>query len=153
MRVQHHVVCLLAISAGDPKFMEALDEGLDTLKNGSRTVVLFDAHSVPWLRMHPRRENKTLLHDAEITGEPRETLAKRLGVPLASAPRNYFEYVQYLANAGAKVVVNRSAMLQFGLKDEEIHPIAARFSLAQVETLFDESDYCSVVGEVTKRKQ
>jgi hypothetical protein len=153
IRVQHHVVCLLAISAGDPKFMEALDEGVDTLKNGSRTVVLFDAHSVPWLRVHPLRENKTLLHDAEITGEPREALAKRLGVSLASAPRNYFEYVQYLANAGAKVVVNRTAMLQFGLKDEEIHPIAARFSLAQVETLFDESDYCSVVGEVTKVKR
>ncbi len=103
--------------------------------------------------MHPRRENKTLLHDTEITGEPRAELAKRLGVSLSRAPRNYFEYVQYLANAGAKVVVNRTAMMQFGLKDEEIHPIAARVSLAQVEILFDESDYCSVVGEVTKLKQ
>jgi hypothetical protein len=153
IRVQHHVVCLLAISAGDPRFMEALDEGVNTLRGGAKTVVLFDAQSVPWLRVHPRRENKTLLHDAEITGEPREALAKRLGVPVANAPRNYFEYVQYLANAGAKVVVNRTAMLQFGLKDEEIHPIAARFSLAQVEILFDESDYCSVVGEVTKVRQ
>jgi len=151
--VQHHVVCLLAISAGDPQFMEALDEGANTLRDGARTVVLFDAHSVPWLRVHPLRENKTLLHDAEITAEPREALAKRLGVSLASAPRNYFEYVQYLASAGAKVVVNRDAMLQFGLKDEEIHPIAARFSLAQVEILFDESDYCSVVGEVSKVRQ
>jgi hypothetical protein len=133
--------------------MEALDEGIDSIRNGSRTVVLFDAHSVPWLRVHPRRENKTLLHDAEVTGEPREALAKRLGVSLSSAPRNYFEYVQFLANAGAKVVVNRDAMQQFGLQDEEIHPIAARFSLAQVETLFDESDYCSVVGDATKLKQ
>ncbi len=153
IRVRHHVVCLLAISTGDPRFMEALDEGVNTLRDGAGTVVLFDAQSVPWLRVHPSRENKTLLHDAEISGEPREALAKRLGISLASAPRNYFEYVQYLAHAGAKVVVNRTAMLQFGLKDEEIHPIAARFSLAQVETLFDESDYCSVVGEVTKVRQ
>ena len=151
--VQHHIVCLLAISAGDPQFMEALDEGVNTLRGGAKTVVLFDAQSVPWLRVHPRRENRTLLHDAEITGEAREALAKRLGVSVANAPRNYFEYVQYLSNAGAKVVVNRTAMLQFGLKDEEIHPIAARFSLAQVEILFDESDYCSVVGEVTKVRQ
>ena len=149
---RHHVVCLLAIRAGDPKFMEAMDEGLNTLRGGSRPVLLFDAYSVPWLRVHPRRENKTLLHDAEIAGEPREALAKRLGVSSASAPRNYFEYVQYLADAGAKVVVNRDAMHQFGLKDEEIHPIAARYSLAQVETLFDESDYCSVVGEAPRLK-
>jgi hypothetical protein len=146
------VVCLLAIHAGDPQLMEALNEGVDSLRSGSRTVVLFDASSVPWLRVHPLRENKTLLHDVEIAGEPREALAKRLGVSLSSAPRNYFEYVQYLANAGAKVVVNRDAMLQFGLKDEEIHPIASRFSLAQVETLFDESDYCSVVGDISKLK-
>lgn len=152
IKVQHHVVCLLSISPGDPQFMDALDEGMNTLKNGSRTVVLFDANSVPWLRIHPLRENKTLLHDAEITGERREALAKRLGVSFASAPRNYFEYVQYLANAGAKVVVNRTAMLQFGLTDEEIHPVAARISLAQVEALFDESDYCSVVGDVPKLK-
>lgn len=149
---QHHVVCLLAIRAGDPQFMEALDEGLDSVRNGSRTVILFDAHSVPWLRVHPRRENKTLLHDVEIEDGPRKALAERLGVPLASAPRNYFEYVQYLASAGAKVLVNRDAMQQFGLKDEEIHPIAARLSLAQVETLFDESDYCSVVGDVVQTR-
>lgn len=151
LKVQHHVVCFLAIDAHDPKLMEALDEGVNTLRGGSKTVVLFDAQSVPWLRVHPGRENKTLLHDAEIEDQLRVQLAKRLGVPLSKAPRNYFEYVQYLANAGAKVVVNRDAMLQFGLKDDEIHPIAARLPLAQVETIFDESDYCSVVGDPPRK--
>jgi intracellular sulfur oxidation DsrE/DsrF family protein len=130
--------------------MEALDGGVSSLQEGHEVVVLFDGNSVPALRMHLKREKKTLLHDSRITGQERQALAERLKVSLTDAPSNYFEYVQYLAKAGAKVFVNRNGVKQFGLAEEEIHPIATLVTTGQISDILDQSDFCYTVGAVAR---
>ena len=145
-RRERHAVHLVTIKPQDRKFMEALDGAVLSLKDGHETVILFDGNSVTWLRVHMQRQKKTLLHDAEIAGQEHQALAERLGVSLSDAPRNYLEYVQHLAKAGAKVVANRNAIRQYGLAEHEIHPVATLISVEQISDILDRSDLCFTVG-------
>lgn len=147
---RHTVHLVGAIVRDDKKFMEALDGGVSSLQEGHEVVVLFDGNSVPALRMHLKREKKTLLHDSGITGQERQALAERLKVSLTDAPSNYFEYVQYLAKAGARVFANRNGVKQFGLAEEEIHPIATLVTTGQISDILDQSDFCYTVGAVAR---
>ncbi len=143
---ERHAVHFIIFRPQDRKFLEALDGAVASLKDGHEAVILFDGNSVTSLRMHMRRDRKTLLHDAPI-GEPdRQVLAGQLGVPAADVPRNYLEYVQHLAKAGAKVFANRDAIRQYGLAEAEIHPVATLISVGQISEILDQTDFCFTVG-------
>ena len=128
-----------AVVPNDPKLSEILDEAADALKAGDQVAILFDDQSIGALRISAQ---KTGLEAAPFTDRQRSILAKRLGVPKSAAPRNQLEYIQHLANAGAEVLVNANAMRVFGLSDAEIHPIAKRVSVGQMEQIVDDSDAC-----------
>jgi hypothetical protein len=130
---------ITAVAPDDPKLNEILDEAAAALKAGDRVEILFDAQSVGALRM---KAHKAALEEAPFTNSERRIAARRLGVPLSAAPRNQFEYIQRLAKAGAKVLVNANAVHAFGLADEEIHPIAKRIEVTEMEKIVDESDAC-----------
>lgn len=135
-----------AVRPQDPKLTEMLDEAAASLNAGDEVVILFDGQSAGSLRMSVRREKKTPLEAAEFAGPERQALAERLGVPYSAAPRNHLEYIQHLAQAGAKVFVNRDAIRLYGLAEEEIHPVATPISLRQMAELLDESDLCYTYG-------
>lgn len=128
-----------AVAPNDSKLNELLDEAAAALKAGDRVEILFDAQSVGALRMNA---NRTPLEDAPFTDAQRLAAAKRLGVPRSAAPRNQLEYVQLLAKAGATVLVNENAIHAFGLDDGEIHPIAKRIPVEDMEKIVDDSDAC-----------
>lgn len=128
-----------AVMPNDSKLNEMLDEAADSLKAGDEVTILFDAQSVGALRSSAQ---KTPLEGAEFTSKQRSALASRLGVAKSAAPRNQFEYVQQLAKAGAKVLVNSNAIRALGLADGEIHAIAKRVSVGEMEKIVDESDAC-----------
>jgi len=128
-----------AVTPNDPKLTEILDEAADALKAGDEVAILFDDQSVGALRISAR---KTGLEATPFTDKQRSLLAKRLGVPKSAAPRNHLEYIQQLANAGAEVMVNANAIRAFGLADGEIHPIAKRVSVGDMEKVVDDSDAC-----------
>lgn len=126
----------------DPKLSETLDGAVTSLQEGHEVVILFDGKSVTALRMHLNKDKKTPLEEAEIAGQEGQDLAGRLGVSASQAPRNLLEYVQHLAKAGANVFVNRNAVRLYGLRDEEIHPIARPISMRQMAEILDEADLC-----------
>lgn len=128
-----------AIRPNDPLLNDMLDEALDALKAGDEVVILFDAQSVGALRTAGK---KTPLESDAFTLKQRGKLAKRFADSGVAAPRNQLEYIERLANAGAKVLVNRNAIRALGLSDTEIHPIAQRISVGEMEKLVDESDAC-----------
>lgn len=130
----------------DPKFIETLDGAVASLQEGHEVMILFDGKSVTWLRMHRNNGNTTLLEEADIAGQERQALAERLGIPPSRGPRNYFEYVEHLARAGAKVFVNRNAVRLYGLLEEEIHPMARPISARQMAEIVDASDLCYTYG-------
>jgi hypothetical protein len=136
----HKAVHLVsAVMPNDSKLNDILDEAAVSLKAGDEVAILFDAQSVGALRTH---KQKTLLENVEFTSKQRSDLAQRLGVSPSAAPRNQFEYIQYLANAGAKVLVNENAIRALGLTDGEIHPMAKRVSVGDMEKVVDDSDAC-----------
>lgn len=142
-----HTIHLVNVSLPrDPDLTEALNGVVASLEEGQETVILFDGSSPALLRMHAHREKRTLLHDIEIAGPERQSVADHLGVALADAPRNYFDYVQRLAKSGVRVVANRDSMRRLGLTEEEIHPIATLVSAGQVSDILDQSDFCDTVG-------
>jgi len=128
-----------AVRPNDPTLNEMLGEAADALKAGDEVVILFDGQSVGALRTSA---SKTPLESAAFAPKQRTALAKRLAISEAAAPLNQFEYIQRLQKAGAKVLVNRNAIRALGLSDAEIHPIAKRISLDEMEQLVDESDAC-----------
>ena len=128
-----------AVAPNDAKLNDILDEAAAALKAGDEVQILFDAQSVGALRMNA---HKTPLEDAPFTSAQRRAAAKRLGVPQSAAPRNQFEYIQLLARAGATVLVNENAVHAFGLTDDEIHPIAKRVPVQDMEKVVDDSDAC-----------
>ncbi len=136
----HKAVHLVsAVMPNDSKLNDILDEAARSLKAGDEVAILFDGQSVGALRTHAR---KTPLEGIEFTGKQRSTLARRLGISQSAAPRNQFEYIQRLASAGAKVLVNGNAIRALGLADGEIHPIAKRVSVGEMEKVVDDSDAC-----------
>jgi hypothetical protein len=128
-----------AVAPNDPKLTQILDEAASSLKAGDDVEILFDAQSVGALRMSGR---KAALEDAPFTARQQRAAAKRLGIPQSDAPHNQFEYIQKLAKAGAKVLVNENAIHAFGLADDEIHPVARRVPVEDMEKIVDESDAC-----------
>ncbi len=128
-----------AVMPNDVKLNDILDEASDSLRAGDEVVILFDGPSVGALRVNMQ---KTPLEDAPFTSRQLRTVARRLGVPQSAAPRNQFEYIQQLAKAGAKVLVNANAIRAFGLADDEIHPLAKRIAVEEMEKMVDESDAC-----------
>ena len=130
---------MTAVAPNDTKLNEILDEAAAALKAGDVVKILFDAQSVGALRMNAQ---KTPLQDAPFTDAQRRAAARRLGVPQSAAPRNQLDYIQLLAKAGAKVLVNENAVHAFGLADDEIHPIAKRVSVEDMERIVDDSDAC-----------
>lgn len=128
-----------AVAPNDSKLNEILDEAAASLKAGDEVKILFDAQSVGALRMNA---HKTPLEDAPFTNAQRRAAARRLGVPESAAPRNQLDYIQLLAKAGAKVLVNENAVQAFGLADGEIHPIAKRVPVEDMEKIVDDSDAC-----------
>jgi hypothetical protein len=128
-----------AVRPNDAKLNELLDEAAAALKAGDEVSILFDGQSVGALRTGAQ---KTLLESAELSRKQRSTVARRLGASPSTAPRNQLEYIQQLANAGAKVLVNVNAIRALGLADGEIHPIAKRVSVGEMEKIVDESDAC-----------
>ncbi len=136
----HKAVHLVsAVMPNDSKLNDLLDEAAASLKEGDEVAILFDGQSVGALRTHAQ---KTPLEGIEFTSKQRSTLARRLGISQSSAPRNQFQYIRHLANAGAKVLVNGNAIRALGLADGEIHPIAKRVSVGEMETIVEESDAC-----------
>jgi hypothetical protein len=138
-KVRKAVHLISAVIPNDAKLNEILAEAADALKAGDEVSILFDGQSVGALRTHAQ---KTPLESAELTRKQRSTLAKRLGASPSTAPRNQLEYIQQLANAGAKVLVNVNAIRALGLADAEIHPIAKRVSVVEMAKIVDESDAC-----------
>ena len=130
---------MTAVAPNDTKLNEILDEAAAALEAGDEVKILFDAQSVGALRMNAQ---KTPLQDAPFTDAQRRAAARRLGVPQSAAPRNQLDYIQLLAKAGAKVLVNENAVHAFGLADDEIHPIAKRVSVEDMERIVDDSDAC-----------
>lgn len=134
------------VKNGDSALSDTLDGAITSLQAGHEVVILFDARSVTSLRMNPRKGNGSPLEETKFPEGERQTLANRLGVGLSEAPRNYLEYVQHLAKAGAKVFVNRNAIRLYGLTEEEIHPVAKPISTRQMAELLDEADLCYTYG-------
>lgn len=130
---------ITAVAPDDPKLNEILDEAAASLEAGDSVEILFDAQSVGALRM---KADKAALGEAPFTAAERRAAARRLRVKQSAAPHNQFEYIQRLAKAGAKVLVNANAIHAFGLTDEEIHPIARRIEVREMEKIVDESDAC-----------
>jgi hypothetical protein len=138
-RAHKSVHLVSAVMPNDTKLNEMLDEAADSLKTGDEVSILFDGQSIGALRVNAQ---KTLLESTGFTSQQRNSLAKRLGVSKSAAPRNQFEYIQQLAKTGAKVLVNANAIHALGLTDGEIHPIATRVSVDEMEKVVDESDAC-----------
>jgi thiol-disulfide isomerase/thioredoxin len=130
---------ITAVAPDDPKLNEILDEAAASLQAGDSVEILFDAQSVGALRM---KAQKAALEEAPFTAAERRRAALRFRIPRSAAPRNQFEYIQQLSKAGAKVLVNANAIHAFGLSDEEIHPIARRIEVTEMEKIVDESDAC-----------
>src|SRR5262245_40789818 len=128
-----------AVRPNDPMLNEMLGEAAESLQAGDEVVILFDGQSVGALR---KSANKTPLESTAFTPKQRNALATRLAVSGVGAPLNQLEYIQRLQKAGAKVLVNRNAIRALGLSDAEIHPIAKRISVGEMEKLVDESDAC-----------
>jgi len=128
-----------AVRPNDAQLNELLDEAAAALKAGDEVSILFDGQSVGALRTSAQ---KTPLESAQFTSKQRSSVARRLGAAPSAAPRNQLEYIQQLANAGAKVLVNVNAIRALGLADGEIHPIATRVSVGEMEKIVEESDAC-----------
>lgn len=138
-RARKSVHLVSAVMPNDTKLNEMLDEAADSLKAGDEVSILFDGQSIGALRVNAQ---KTLLESTAFTSQQRNSLAGRLAVPKSAAPRNQFEYIQQLAKKGAKVLVNANAIRALGLTNAEIHPIATRVSVDEMEKVVDESDAC-----------
>lgn len=128
-----------AVIPNDAKLNQILDEAAAALKAGDEVSILFDGQSVGALRTSAQ---KTPLESAQFTSKQRSSVARRLGAAPSAAPRNQLEYIQQLANEGAKVLVNVNAIRALGLADGEIHPIATRVSVGEMEKIVEESDAC-----------
>ncbi len=138
-RARKSVHLVSAVMPNDTKLNEILDEAADSLKAGDEVSILFDGQSIGALRVNAQ---KTLLERTAFTSRQHNSLAGRLGVSKSAAPRNQFEYIQLLAKEGAKVLVNENAMHALGLTNAEIHPIATRVSVDEMEKVVDDSDAC-----------
>ena len=150
-KTERHAAHLIdAVRAGDPSLHEALEGAAMAVRAGHEAVILFDAKSVTSLRIN--RQKKIPLEEAEIPGSDRAALADLLGLPPTEAPHNYFEVIDRLAKAGAKVFINRGSVRLYGLQEEEIRAIGTLISSRKMADMLENSDVCYTYSPMNPRR-
>jgi predicted peroxiredoxin len=128
------------------RLSQLFDQALESLKAGNQVLIVFDGNGVTALRRDG--VGKTLLHEAKIPEPEHASLGERLGVSQAEAPRNFGDYLQYLANRGAKVFANQTSLKHFGLHEKEMDSLAKLIPGDEVmEITEEEADICHVFGD------
>jgi hypothetical protein len=130
----------------DAKLADTLEGAAESLAAGHEVVILFDGRSVTALRVNPNKANRTPLDDLALREADRRQWADRLHLAPRSAPATYLAVIERLAALGARVFVNRDAVRLYGLRDAEIHPVAAPISSRQMADVLDATDLCYTYG-------
>jgi len=93
------------------------------LKQGYDVSILFDASGVTALKKGGfLGGDQSPLDKAKLPDKERKSLANQLGEPLESIPHNYGEYLQFLHDRGVKLYANKTMMLLYKIKENEIVP-------------------------------
>lgn len=128
------------------RLSQLFDQALASQKAGNEVLIVFDGKGVTALRGDA--VGKTLLHKTKIPESEQTSLRERLGIPQTETPRNFGEYLQYLAKQGAKIFANATSLKHFGLHEKEMDSLAKLIPGDEVmEITEDEADVCYVFGE------
>lgn len=112
------------------------------LSEGYKVAILFDASGVRAIKKGGLfGGNRTPLDKASLPQRERDSLASQLGIPLGQVPHNYGEYIRFLKEKkGVDLYANRTMMLLYKIRDDEIDPTVRPIGLKQMIKLFQSAD-------------
>lgn len=111
------------------------------LQEGYRVTILFDASGVTAVKKGGLLGgDKSPLDKASLPERERLSLSTQLGVPLASVPHDYGEYIRFLKTKGIGLYANRTMMLLYKIKEDEIEKAVTPVELKQMIEIFKKAD-------------
>ena len=111
------------------------------LQEGYKVTILFDASSVTSLKKGGLLGgDKSPLDKASLPERERQSLSSQHGVPLESIPHDYGEYIRFLKAKGVELYANRTMMLLYKIKEDEIEKAATPVGLKKTAEIFTIAD-------------
>jgi hypothetical protein len=136
-----------ALSVDDAQICVVPNVAWAALSEGRPVTVVFDGSAVTsiakgygwrgWLGV-----DSTAMDRAELPERERIALAEQIGVPLGQVPRDYGDYLRFIADEGATVVYNSTMAVLYDIPPDAIEPVARPVGLKELlQQLRTEGDY------------
>lgn len=111
------------------------------LQEGYRVTILFDASGVTALKKGGLLGGgKSPLDKASLPERERLSLSTQLGVLLVNVPHDYGEYIRFLKTKGIELYANRTMMLLYKIKEDEIEKTVTPVELKQMIEILRKAD-------------
>lgn len=136
-----------ALSVDDAQICVVPNVAWAALSEGRPVTIVFDGSAVTsiakgygwrgWLGFDSTAMDRVALPERE-----RVALAEQIGVPLDKVPRDYGEYLRYVAVEGARVFYNSTMAVLYNIPPEDIATVARPVELKELlDRLQTEGDY------------
>lgn len=131
-----------SLAEDDAQICVAPNVALAALQQGNAVTLLFDGSAVTSVKRGSLfNPDKTPMDKADLPERERKSLAEQLQIPLEQIPHNYGEYLGFLKQKGAKLIINRTMMLLYKIEPEEIDSNLTPVSLPEIIDLRKKTDF------------
>jgi hypothetical protein len=131
-----------SLAKDDAQICVAPNVALAALQQGNAVTLLFDGSAVTSVKRGSLfNPDKTPMDKADLPERERKALAEQLQIPLEQIPHNYGEYLEFLKQKGAKLIINRTMMLLYKIEPEEIDANLTPVSLPEIIDLRKKMDF------------
>lgn len=130
-----------SLKLDDAQICAVPNVALAALSQGYKVTILFDASGVTALKKGGLfGGTKTPLDKARLPERERTSIADQLHEPLQNVPHDYGEYIRWLKQKGVKLLANRTMMLLYKIKENEIEPAVTPIGLEEMTRVFKSAD-------------
>lgn len=136
-----------ALSIDDAQICAVPNLAWTALAEGRPVTLVFDSSAVTSIAKGfgwrgRIGSSSTAMDRAGLPERERVSLAEQLGVPLATVPHDYGEYLRFLKEQGVEIVYNRTMALLYNIPAEKIDAAARPVGLKEMlKALHTEGDY------------
>lgn len=130
-----------SLDKDDAQICVAPNVALAALRKGDEVTLLFDGSAVTSVKRGSLfSPDKTAMDKAELPARERRALAEQFEIPLEKIPHDYGEYLGFLKQKGAKLLINRTMMLLYKIEPDEIDSNLSPISLDELVETIKEAD-------------
>ena len=132
-----------SLAKDDAQICVAPNVALAALEFGDDVTLLFDGSAVTsitqgwgWFVFG----STTPMDKAGLPERERKSLSEQFGIPMEKIPKNYGDYLEFVRDRGAKIVVNGTMLTLYNIDPKTVDDVAQPLELMDMLNVFKKAD-------------